>query len=106
VRDTLVAFKKAGIKLDIVSLGNEIRHGMLWPVGYVDVDVQPLSALASNFSGLATLFKAARAGVDDAYRAGFAKTQVMIHIDNGWNITLQQRVSASSVLNSMLSLVC
>jgi len=35
VKDTLVAFKEAGIELDIVSLGNEIRHGILWPLGYV-----------------------------------------------------------------------
>lgn len=58
---------------------------MLWPIGFVDVDIQPVSALAANFTNLA------RAGVDDAYRAVFAKTQVMIHVDNGWNVTLQQR---------------
>ncbi|EPE31529.1 (Trans)glycosidase [Glarea lozoyensis ATCC 20868] len=101
VKDTLVAFKKAGIKLDLVSLGNEIRHGMLWPLGYVDIDIQPDSALASNFSGLATLYKAARAGVDDAYRAGFSKTQVMIHVDNGWNVTLQQRWYGALVANGV-----
>ncbi|KAG9229259.1 family 53 glycosyl hydrolase [Amylocarpus encephaloides] len=101
VKDTLVSFKKSGITLDIVSLGNEIRHGMLWPLGYVDVDVLPQEALVANFSGLATLYKAARAGVDDAYRAGFAKTQVMIHVGNGWNITLQQRWFSSLVANGV-----
>ncbi|TEY39881.1 hypothetical protein BOTCAL_0448g00070 [Botryotinia calthae] len=91
VKDTLVSFKKAGIKLDIVALGNEIRHGMLWPVGYVDVDIQPTKSLHQNFTSFATLWKSARAGVDDALAAGVQKPQIMIHIDDGWNVTLQQR---------------
>jgi arabinogalactan endo-1,4-beta-galactosidase len=91
VKDTLISFKKSGINLDLVSLGNEIRHGMLWPIGRVDVDVQPFPALVANFSNMVSLYKAARAGVDDAVRGGVKKPQVMIHIDNGWNLTLQQR---------------
>ncbi|KAK6594086.1 glycosyl hydrolase family 53 [Botrytis cinerea] len=91
VKDTLISFKKAGIKLDIVALGNEIRHGMLWPVGYVDVDIQPTKSLHQNFTSFATLWKSARAGVDDALAAGVQKPQIMIHIDDGWNVTLQQR---------------
>jgi arabinogalactan endo-1,4-beta-galactosidase len=96
VNETLRAFTSAGVQLDFVSLGNEIRHGMLWPVGYVDVDAQPQSALVANFTNLATLYKAARAGVDDAYTfpakcKQVPRPQVMIHIDNGWNITLQTR---------------
>ncbi|KAH8675413.1 family 53 glycosyl hydrolase [Xylariales sp. PMI_506] len=91
VRDTLVSFRKAGVVLDFVSLGNEIRHGMLWPTGYVDVDTAPYSKLVANFTNLATLYTAARAGVDDAVAAGVTKPQVMIHIDNGWNSTLQTR---------------
>ncbi|KUI68052.1 putative arabinogalactan endo-beta-1,4-galactanase A [Cytospora mali] len=67
VRDTLVSFSRAGVTLDIVSLGNEIRHGMLWPLGYVDVDTQPHAALVRNFSNLAALYSAARAGLDDAF---------------------------------------
>jgi arabinogalactan endo-1,4-beta-galactosidase len=91
VSSTLVSFNDAGINLDIVSLGNEIRHGFLWPLGHVDVNVQPWSALVDSFSDLATLFNAARAGVDDAVSAGVSKPQVMIHIDDGWNQTLQER---------------
>ncbi|KAK3939000.1 glycosyl hydrolase [Diplogelasinospora grovesii] len=96
VADTLMAFARAGVELDMVSLGNEIRHGMLWPVGYVDVDTQPFSKLVQNFTNVATLYKAARAGVDDAttswaWDSGVKQPQVMIHIDNGWNQTLQER---------------
>jgi arabinogalactan endo-1,4-beta-galactosidase len=91
VKDTLVSFHEAGINLDLVSLGNEIRHGMLWPLGQADVDVEPWSATVANFSNLAILYTAARAGVDDAIYAGVHKPEVMIHIDDGWNLTLQQR---------------
>jgi arabinogalactan endo-1,4-beta-galactosidase len=70
VRDTLIAFKQAGVDLGIVALGNEIRNGMLWPIGRVDVDVEPTATLVVNFSNLATLYKCARAGVDDTVDTG------------------------------------
>lgn len=91
VADTLLSFKKNNIKLDIVSLGNEIRHGLLWPTGYVDINTQPYHALVKNFTNVATLYKAARAGVDDAVAQGLKKPQVMVHLDNGWNTTFQTR---------------
>lgn len=90
VKSTLLSFHKANIDLSLVALGNEIRHGMLWPVGYVDATIASDSARATNFSSLATLYKAARAGVKDAVHHGARKPQVMIHIDNGWDLTLQQ----------------
>ncbi|KAF8867099.1 glycosyl hydrolase 53 [Acephala macrosclerotiorum] len=101
VKDTLVAFKQAGITLDLVALGNEIRHGILWPVGYADVDVEPWPATVANFSNLAYLWKAARAGVDDAIHVGVPKPQVLIHIDDGWNLTLQQRWFGAMVENGI-----
>lgn len=64
---------------------------MIWPLGRVSVTVEPESARIANFTGLATLYKAARNGVDDAVRAGLRKPQVMIHIDNGYDLSLQQR---------------
>ena len=84
MKDTLVSFQNAGIPLDIVSLGNEVRTGMLWPLGRVT------AGTPSSFANFATLYKAARAGVDDATQAGLPKPQVMIHIDNGWDLKLQQ----------------
>ncbi|PBP24709.1 (Trans)glycosidase [Diplocarpon rosae] len=101
VRDTLIDFAKAGIHLDIVSLGNELRRGLLWPVGLVDVNIQPWSQTVANFSSLATLYKAARAGVDDAVYGGLIKPQVMIHVDNGWNVTLQQRFYDALLANGV-----
>ncbi|KAK1075655.1 hypothetical protein LTR74_000063 [Friedmanniomyces endolithicus] len=90
VSSTLVDFHNAGVDLALVSLGNEIRHGMLWPLGEVDVDIQPASARVANFTNLATLWAAARNGVRDAVACGVQKPQVMIHIDDGWNLTLQE----------------
>ncbi|OLN88122.1 putative arabinogalactan endo-beta-1,4-galactanase A [Colletotrichum chlorophyti] len=101
VRETLVAFDAAGVTLDIVSLGNEIRHGMLWPTGYVSVDVEPWTDLVSSFANFSTLFKAARAGVKDATCAGVPQPEVMLHIDNGWNLTLQERWYGALVDNGV-----
>ena len=50
-------------------------------IKYVDVDTQPASARAQNFTQLATLWAGARQGVSDAVAAGVPKPQVMIHID-------------------------
>ena len=89
VNSTLNSFHEGGVNLNLVSLGNEIRHGMLWPLGYVDVDTQPASARIQNFTNLAYLWAASRMGVNDAVAAGVPKPEIMIHIDNGWNLTLQ-----------------
>lgn len=85
------SFSDAGVDLALVSLGNEIRNGMIWPLGRVSVDVEPKQARTANFTGLATLYAAARDGVRDAVSAGVHSPEVMIHIDNGYNLTLQQR---------------
>lgn len=83
-------FSDAGVDLSIVSLGNEIHNGMLWPLGEASPDIEPLSARVANFSNLATLWAAARNGVRDAVADGVAAPQVMIHIDDGYNLTLQE----------------
>lgn len=90
VSSTMRNFSDAGVDLSLVSLGNEIRRGMLWPLGQVDVDLEPASARVANYSNFATLWAAARNGVRDAVAAGVCQPQVMIHIDDGWNLTLQE----------------
>jgi arabinogalactan endo-1,4-beta-galactosidase len=55
----------------------------------------------ANFSNLATLYKSARAGVDDAVDAGVKMPEVLIHIDNCWNITLRQRWFGALVANDV-----
>ena len=81
VSSTLQAFHTAGVPLSIVSLGNEIRNGMLWPIGRVNPGITPQSALVANYTSLATLVKAARNGVSDAVSAGVEKPAVMIRKD-------------------------
>lgn len=89
-RENLTTFHHVGVPLSLISLGNEIRHGMLWPLGEANVDITPTSARVANFTNLATLRASARSGLDDAVNAGATKPQVLSHIDNGWNLTLQQ----------------
>ncbi|KAG3249886.1 hypothetical protein PI124_g5491 [Phytophthora idaei] len=78
VTATLQAFTEGGIDLDILSLGNEITIGFLWPTGKLTT---------GYFNDFATLWKAARQGVTDAVAAGTKKSEIMIHVDNGWNYT-------------------
>uniref|UniRef100_K3WHT9 arabinogalactan endo-beta-1,4-galactanase n=1 Tax=Globisporangium ultimum (strain ATCC 200006 / CBS 805.95 / DAOM BR144) TaxID=431595 RepID=K3WHT9_GLOUD len=75
VKSTLRSFTAAGIKLEILALGNEITGGMLYPLGRIQ---------NNDFKGFAKLWAAARAGVEDAVAAGTSRPKVMIHLDNGW----------------------
>ncbi|KAI9740327.1 MAG: hypothetical protein M1834_004906 [Cirrosporium novae-zelandiae] len=80
VSSTLESFSDAGVDVSILSIGNEISSGFLFPLGEISDD---------DFSGFATLFAAARAGVDDAVSAGVSKPDVMIHLNNGYDESLQ-----------------
>ena len=71
-RDTIVAFREAGVLPDMVQPGNEIIHGMLWPVG----------KLPDNWDNFAELVKAGINGVE-AGRDNAPRPLIMIHIDRG-----------------------
>ena len=90
VNSSLQSLAAAGVAPQIVSLGNEIRRGTLWPIGQVDPTIADDDARTANFTNLATLYKSARIGVDDAIAAGVPKPDIMIHIDNGWDLELQK----------------
>lgn len=71
-RDTLAAFRDAGVMPDMVQPGNEIIHGMLWPDG----------KLPDGWDRFADLV---RAGIEGT-RAGAGpgpQPLIMIHIDRG-----------------------
>ena len=53
-RDTVAAFREAGVLPDMVQPGNEISHGMLWPDG----------KLPGQWDNFAELLKAGIRGVD------------------------------------------
>ncbi|MBN1805295.1 MAG: glycosyl hydrolase 53 family protein [Sedimentisphaerales bacterium] len=71
-RDTIAAFKQAGVLPDMVQPGNEISNGMLWPDG----------KLTDNWDNFAELMKAGIDGVD-AGRGDGERPLIMVHIDKG-----------------------
>ncbi len=77
------AFAHQGTPVDMVSIGNEIRNGILWPVGEVD----PTTGAGDD--NLATLLKAGVAGARAANPPGH-KLLVMMHYDQGGNNQLSQ----------------
>ncbi len=71
-RDTIAAFRDAGVLPDMVQVGNEITHGMMWPDG----------KLPENWDNFAQLVYAGINGVD-AGRGNGVRPRIMIHIDRG-----------------------
>lgn len=74
-RDTIAAFRDAGVLPDMVQVGNEVTHGMLWPDGQ----------LPEHWDNFADYLRAGTKGVN----AGSGKNsppRIMIHIDQGGSI--------------------
>jgi arabinogalactan endo-1,4-beta-galactosidase len=71
------AFASAGISPSIISIGNEITSGMLFPTGST-----------SNPYNLAQLLHSAAWGIKDSNLA--TQPKIMIHTDNGWNWDTQK----------------
>ncbi|CAE6443028.1 unnamed protein product [Rhizoctonia solani] len=65
-------FASEGINPAIVSIGNEIRAGLLWPLGGT-----------SSYYNIAALLHSAAWGVKDSNLS--TKPKIMIHLDNGWD---------------------
>ena len=74
-RDALTKFHNAGASPDMVQIGNEITHGMLWPDG----------KLPEHWDNFADYLRAAVKGVDAAYSKETGP-KIMIHIDQGASI--------------------
>lgn len=74
-RDTIAAFRDTGVLPDMVQVGNEVTHGMMWPDG----------KLPEHWDNFADYIRAGIKGVD----AGCGKSprpKIMIHIDQGGSI--------------------
>ena len=71
-RDSIAAFRKAGVLPDMVQVGNEVRPGMLWPDGKVP----------DHWKNFTELLKAGIKGVD-AGRGTNGMPRIMIHFDKG-----------------------
>ena len=73
-RDTIKAFRKAGVLPDMVQVGNEVTAGMMWPDG----------RLPAQWQNFADLLLAGIHGVDKG-RGWGRRPAIMIHIDKGGN---------------------
>ena len=71
-RNTIQAFREAGVMPEMVQIGNEVRNGMMWPLG----------RLPDNWDNFASLFKAGVDGID-AGRGQAPRPLIMLHYDNG-----------------------
>jgi arabinogalactan endo-1,4-beta-galactosidase len=74
-RDSIAAFRDGGAMPDMVQVGNEVTHGILWPDG----------RLPDHWKSFADYIRAGIQGV----QAGSGKSpapRIMIHIDQGGNI--------------------
>jgi arabinogalactan endo-1,4-beta-galactosidase len=78
--ETSNAFAAAGVPIALLSLGNEITAGALFPAGQVST--------SSGWYNLARLLHSASAGVKDSKLS--PKPKLMLHLDNGWNYETQQ----------------
>ncbi|KAI1083064.1 glycoside hydrolase family 53 protein [Whalleya microplaca] len=70
-------FAAAGISPSIVSIGNEIRVGLLWPTGKTN-----------NFDNIAQILHSAAWGVKDSDLT--TQPRIMVHLDNGWDWETQK----------------
>ena len=94
-RQVCEAFAKEKIAVELVSIGNEITAGLLWPTGNVNS--------GGGFPGAARLLKAAARAVREsgltagdgpasstASSSSSSRPQIMIHLDNGWKWDTQK----------------
>jgi arabinogalactan endo-1,4-beta-galactosidase len=77
-RQVVGAFAAQGTPADIVSIGNEVRNGILWPVGQLNNGGDQAAA----WHAFGTLLKAGVAGARAANPRGH-QMRVMIHYDQG-----------------------
>ncbi len=64
-------FQDAGVQPTIISIGNEVTPGLLWPTGRTN-----------NWGNIARLLHSASAGIKDSQLN--PKPKIMVHLDNGW----------------------
>ncbi|KAH7136144.1 arabinogalactan endo-1,4-beta-galactosidase-like protein [Dendryphion nanum] len=80
-KSVLDAFQRNNIPLAIVSIGNEITPGLLFPIGQ-------LSSKPDGPRNVAALLKSASRAIKESSLS--PKPKIMIHLDNGWKWETQQ----------------
>ncbi|MFZ2987187.1 glycosyl hydrolase 53 family protein, partial [Ideonella sp.] len=88
-RSALQALREAGAYPNMVQIGNEIDHGMLWPDGQIDQPPsrrgESLPATVGGFDGLAALLKAGAKAVRDTdpRQGADGDTRIALHLASG-----------------------
>lgn len=73
----LDAFAAKGINVQLISIGNEIRAGLLWPTG--------------KYDQIPTLVKLLNAGIAGVHASKIThKPKIMLHLDRGYSWSTQQ----------------
>jgi arabinogalactan endo-1,4-beta-galactosidase len=79
-KSVLNTFQSNNIPLDIVSIGNEITPGLLFPIGKL--------GSGEGAANVAALLKSASKGIKESSMS--TKPKIMIHLDNGWKWDTQK----------------
>lgn len=77
--EVLQALKDAGVAPEMVQIGNEINHGMVWPEGFIDDN-----AKEENWKALTDLYKSGQRAV----REVLPSSRLMVHLALGGENTL------------------
>jgi arabinogalactan endo-1,4-beta-galactosidase len=80
-KQVISAFAQQGTPVDLVSIGNEIRNGILWPTGEINCTD------CGGWASLAQLLKAGVAGAQAGNPAGH-RLLIMMHYDQGGSFAL------------------
>lgn len=75
---TLMMLRNHGVDVPWVQVGNETTHGMLWPMGKAETEME-------QYAGLT------QAGYD-AVKAIYPDATVIVHLDNGFDADLYNRI--------------
>ena len=86
-QSVISAFAAQDTPVDMVAIGNEIRNGILWPIGEVNCPAGTTSC--GGWDNLAQLLKAGVAGAR-AGNPGGHKLLILMHYDQGGNEALSQ----------------
>ena len=80
-QQVISAFAQQGTAVDMVSVGNEIRNGILWPIGEIN---------CTNCGGWSNFTQLLKAGVAGAQQGSPAdhKPLILMHYDQGANFAL------------------
>lgn len=86
--DSIKKFDKAGVKPDMVQIGNELNNGFMWPEGKIWANG---GESVGGMTGFTNLLKAASKGVRDA-QGLLGKIRIVIHLANGGDNGLYRTV--------------